>query len=137
MHPRLRRQLAGLRGELPPAFRQLISAIDAHYREFDAERAELEESLAAMTALLHRTQARTALARERKKERKEKAAKAQRRLSRLLEKSRVAVFELSPDLAIRIANPAAARLCGADAGVHVPRRPVARLRLGAAAAGAP
>ena len=114
MHPRLRRQLASLRTELPPAFRQLIAAIDAHYREFDAERAELEESLASVTALLHRAQSRAAAARGRKKERREKAAKAQRRLSRLLEKSRVAVFELTPELVIRIANPAAARLCGAD-----------------------
>jgi len=96
MHPRLRRQLASLRTELPPAFRQLIAAIDAHYREFDAERAELEESLASVTALLHRAQSRAAAARGRKKERREKAAKAQRRLSRLLEKSRVAVFELTP-----------------------------------------
>ena len=68
-----------------------------------------------MTALLHRAQSRAAAARGRKKERREKAAKAQRRLSRLLEKSRVAVCELTPELLIRIANPAAARLCGADA----------------------
>ena len=85
MHPRLRRQLASLRTELPPAFRQLIAAIDAHYREFDAERAELEESLASVTALLHRAQSRAAAARGRKNERREKAAKAQRRLSRLLD----------------------------------------------------
>ena len=65
MHPRLRRQLASLRTELPPAFRQLIAAIDAHYREFDAERAELEESLASVTALLHRAQSRAAAARGR------------------------------------------------------------------------
>src|SRR5256885_6000801 len=96
MHPRLRRQLASLRTELPPAFRQLIAAIDAHYREFDAERAELEESLASMTALLHRAQSRAAVARGRKKERRGEAGEGQRRPSRLLRESRGGRFEAPP-----------------------------------------
>src|SRR6266436_1510970 len=113
MHPRLRRQLAMLRTDLPPAFRQLISAIDRVYREADTERAELEESLASIIALLHRAQSRAVRARRRKQERLKKSAKANRRLERVLEKSRLALFELTADLIVRWANPAAATLCGA------------------------
>jgi diguanylate cyclase (GGDEF)-like protein/PAS domain S-box-containing protein len=113
MHPRLRRQLAALRSDLPPEFRQLISAVDAAYREDDAERAELEESVASLTALLHRAQQRAGSAGEQRKERRTKAARAQKRLGRLLEKSRLAVFELTPDLIVRRANATAARLSGA------------------------
>src|SRR5437016_13744023 len=116
MHPRLRRQLAMLRTDLPPAFRQLISAIDRVYREADTERAELEESLASIIALLHRAQSRAVRARRRKQERLKKAAKANRRLQRVLEKGRRAVFELTADLVVRWANPAAATLCGAVLG---------------------
>ena len=112
MHPRLRRQLAALRTELPPAFRQLISAVDAAYKEMDAERAELEQSLASMTALLHRAQTRAGGDRELKEHRKEKVRKAQRRLRQLLAKSRLAVVDLTPDLVVRSANAAAAKLCG-------------------------
>jgi len=113
MHPRLRRQLAALRTDLPPAFRQLIEKVDAAYKEMDAERAELEQSLASMTALLHRAQTRAGGNRELQQHRKEKARKAQRRLQRLLEKSRLAVVQLSPDLVVRSANGAAGKLCGA------------------------
>ncbi|TMA11033.1 MAG: hypothetical protein E6J86_14350, partial [Deltaproteobacteria bacterium] len=113
MHPRLRRQLAMLRSDLPPAFRKLISVIDRAYREADAERAELEESLASMIALLHRTQGRAVRAKLRKQERLKKVAKAHRRLERVLEKSRLALFDLTADLVVRWANPAAASLCGA------------------------
>ncbi|MGZ6124505.1 MAG: putative bifunctional diguanylate cyclase/phosphodiesterase, partial [Myxococcales bacterium] len=112
MHPRLRRQLAALPSALPPEFRQLIAAVDATYRDSDAERTELEESVASLTALLHRAQTRTARARARKHERAGKSAKARKRLERLLEKSRVAAFDLSPELVVRSANPAAAKLCG-------------------------
>src|SRR2546428_10385433 len=112
MHPRLRRQLAMLRSDLPPAFRKLISVIDRAYREADTERAELEGSLVSMIALLHRTQSRALRARRRKQERLKKVAKAHRRLERVLEKSRLALFELTADLVVRWANPAAARLCG-------------------------
>src|SRR2546422_8967925 len=89
MHPRLRRQLATLRSDLPPEFRQLIAAVDAAYRENDAERAELEESVASLTALLHRAQTRAGRGVENRKERRAKAVRAQKRLGRLLEKSRL------------------------------------------------
>ncbi|HEY4730464.1 MAG TPA: diguanylate cyclase, partial [Myxococcales bacterium] len=112
MHPRLRRQLAALRSDLPPEFRQLIAAVDATYRENDAERAELEESVNSLTALLHRAQTRAGRGVESRKERRAKAARAQKRLGRLLEKSRLAVFELTPELVVRTANPAAAKLAG-------------------------
>jgi diguanylate cyclase (GGDEF)-like protein/PAS domain S-box-containing protein len=113
MHPRLRRQLAALKSGLPPEFRQLIAAVDASYREGDAERAELEQSVAALTAMLHRAQTRAGRSTERETERRLKSARAQKRLARMLEKSRLAVFELTPDLIVRKANPAAARLSGA------------------------
>jgi len=112
MHPRLRRQLAALRSDLPPEFRQLIAAVDATYRENDVERAELEESVNSLTALLHRAQTRAGRGVESRKERRAKAARAQKRLGRLLEKSRLAVFELTPELVVRKANPAAAKLAG-------------------------
>jgi hypothetical protein len=69
MHPRLRRQLAGVRSELPQEFRQLIAAVDAAYREDDSERAELEQSVASLTALLHRAQKRAGVTGEQRKER--------------------------------------------------------------------
>ena len=112
MHSRLRRQLAALRSDLPPEFRQLIAAVDATYRENDAERAELEESVNSLTALLHRAQTRAGRGVESRKERRTKAARAQKRLGRLLEKSRLAVFELTPELVVLRANPAAAKLAG-------------------------
>jgi diguanylate cyclase (GGDEF)-like protein/PAS domain S-box-containing protein len=112
MHPRLRRQLSALGSDLPPEFRQLLSAVDATYRENDKERAELEESVASLTALLHRAQIRAGVAGERQKERRVKAVRARRRLDKLLEKSRLAVFELTPELVVRRANPAAAKLFG-------------------------
>jgi len=112
MHPRLRRQLAALRSDLPPEFRQLIAVVDATYRENDAERAELEESVNSLTALLHRAQTRAGRGVESRKERRAKATRAQKRLGRLLEKSRLAVFELTPELVVRRANPAAAKLAG-------------------------
>src|SRR4051812_49027808 len=113
MHPRLRRQLAAVRSDLPPEFRQLIAAVDAAYREDDAERAELEQSVTSLTALLHRAQKRAGLSGEQRKERHSKALRAQKRLGRLLEKSRLAVFELTPDLVVKKANPAAAKLMAA------------------------
>jgi len=112
MHPRLRRQLAALRSDLPPEFRQLIAAVDAAYRENDAQRTELEESVNSLTALLHRAQTRAGRGIETRKQRRAKAARAQKRLGRLLEKSRLAVFELTPELVVRRANPAAAKLAG-------------------------
>lgn len=113
MHPRLRRQIAALSSSLPPEFRQLIAAVDATYRDSDAERTELEESVASLTALLHRAHTRAARVRARKHERAGKSAKARKRLGRLFEKSGVALLELSPELVVRSANPAAAKLLGA------------------------
>src|SRR5438309_12120734 len=110
MHPRLRRQLAMLRTDLPPAFRQLISAIDRVYREADTERAELEESLASIIALLHRAQSRAVRARRRKQERLKKSAKANRRPERVLEKSRLEAFQLTTALVVRWANSPTASL---------------------------
>src|SRR5438128_10396297 len=106
MHPRLRRQLAMLRTDLPPAFRQLISAIDRVYRKADTQRAELEESLASIIALLHRAQSRAVRARRRKQERVKKWAKAKRRIERVAERIRVALFELAGDTVLGWANPA-------------------------------
>ncbi len=116
MHPRLRRQLSALGSDLPPEFRQLLSAVDAAYRENDAERAELEESVASLTSLLHRAQIRAGHAGERQKEHRVKAVRARKRLDKLLEKSRLAVFELTPELVVRRANPAAAKLAGSKQG---------------------
>jgi len=116
MHPRLRRQLSALGSDLPPEFRQLLSAVDAAYRENDAERAELEESVASLTALLHRAQIRAGVAGERQKEGRVKAVRARKRLEKLLEKSRLAVFELTPELVVRRANPVAAKLSGSKQG---------------------
>ncbi|MGE5047889.1 MAG: PAS domain-containing protein, partial [Deltaproteobacteria bacterium] len=114
MHPRLRRQLAAVGGDVPPALRRLLAAVDAAYREADAEREELEESVGSIAALLHRGQQKAALQRRRKAERQAQAGRARRRLERLLEKSPIAVFDLTPELIVRSANSAAARLCGVD-----------------------
>ncbi|HEY6911971.1 MAG TPA: EAL domain-containing protein [Myxococcales bacterium] len=115
MHPRLRRQLAAVGGEVPPALRRLLAAVDAAYRAADAEREQLEDSVGSIAALLHRGQKKAALRRRRKAERQARAARARRRLERLLEKSPVAVFDLTPELIVRGGNSAAARLCGLDA----------------------
>jgi len=114
MHPRLRRQLAAVGEELPPGFRQLLSAVDAAYREADREREQLEDSIGSIAALLHRGQQKAALARRRKAERHARAERARRRLARLLEKSAMAVFDLTPELTVHGANPAAAKLCGVE-----------------------
>ena len=112
MHPRLRRQLAATAAEVP---QKLLQMIDAAYAAADAERAELEESLHAITTLLRRAQDREAAARLRKTERRARAARSEKRLARALEKTAVAVLELSPELSVRRGNPAAARLCGSEA----------------------
>jgi len=114
MHPRLRRQLAAVGGELPPGFRQLLTAVDAAYREADREREQLEDSVGSIAGLLHRGQEKAALARRRKAERKARAERARRRLARLLEKSAMAVFDLTPELIVHGANSAAAKLCGLE-----------------------
>ncbi len=112
MHPRLRRQIAALGPDLPPAFRQLLAAVDATYKRADAEREELEASIAQLTALLYRAQGKSVEGRARDRTRLRKGERARKRLAQLLDKSALAVFELSPELAVRSGNPAAARLCG-------------------------
>ena len=113
MHPRLRRQLekAGA-GEVPPPWRQVLESVDAAYRAADVDRALLEESVGSLTALLQRAQLKEAGAQARSAARRERSEKAARRLAKLLDKSGLAVLELSPDLVIRSANAAAERLCG-------------------------
>ncbi|HZX93214.1 MAG TPA: diguanylate cyclase, partial [Myxococcales bacterium] len=112
MHPRLRQKIAALGGELTPAVRQLLAAVDAAYREVDEEREELEESITSLSALLHRTQEKLQEERKGKTGRRARGDRARARLARLLEKSRLAVFQLSPSLMVRGANAAAAKLCG-------------------------
>ncbi|MGZ6143522.1 MAG: putative bifunctional diguanylate cyclase/phosphodiesterase, partial [Myxococcales bacterium] len=109
MHPRLRRQLdmAG-KGEVPAEWRKVVESVDAAYRAVDADKALLEESIRALTALLRRAQ----LSDERKAERHQRSERAARRLAKALEKSGLAVLELSADLRVRSANPAAAKICG-------------------------
>src|SRR2546428_13840480 len=80
MHPRLRRQLAMLRTDLPPAFRQLISAIDRVYREADTERAELEELPPSVISLPPPAQSPARRRRRRQQEPAEEAGEAERRL---------------------------------------------------------
>ena len=113
MHPRLRRQLdmAG-KGEVPSEWRKLIEAVDAAYRAADADRALLEQSVDALTALLRRSQ----IAQTRKAARGEQAEKAARRLARALDKSGLAVLDVSPELVVMKANAAAQKLCGDIAG---------------------
>ena len=113
MHPRLRRQLEkASAGEVPPPWRKVLESVDAAYRAADADRALLEESVASLTTLLQRAQAKEAGAAARTAARRERSEKAARRLAKLLDKSGLAVLELSPDLVIRSANAAAERLCG-------------------------
>ena len=113
MHPRLHRQLEkAAPGEVPPPWRKVLDAVDAAYRAADADRTLLEESVASLTTLLQRTQAKAAGSAERKESRRARSEQAARRLAKLLDKSGLAVLELGPDLVIRSANPAAERLCG-------------------------
>ena len=115
MHPRLRRQLESAgKAQVPAEWRKLVESIDAAYRAADADKELLEESVRALTALLARAQASRTESEERKAQRLEKMARAGRRLTRALEKSRLAVLELAPDLTIRSANASAQKICGID-----------------------
>ena len=117
MHPRLRRQLdmAG-KGEVPAEWRKVADAVDAAYRAADADKALLEESIRALTALLRRSQ----LSEGKKAERRERSERAAGRLAKALDKSGLAVLELAPDLTVVSANAAAAKIYG---GVE-PGRPL-------------
>ena len=113
MHPRLRKQLAGQElGEVSAPLRQLLDAVEAEYSAFDAERAQLRESLRALTALLHRAQTREAESELGREQKQAATAKAARKLARVLDKSRMPVLELSGELRVLRGNAAAAALCG-------------------------
>jgi PAS domain S-box-containing protein len=115
VHRRLQRQLAarpGGPGGVPAELRDFVEAVDAEYRKADEERALLERSIHALTELLGRAQQAQAVAARRREARAERAAKATRRIERAQAKTGLAQLDLSADLIVRGANPAAARLCG-------------------------
>src|SRR5260221_823603 len=115
MNPRLRRQLEAA-GDVPQS---LLDALEAAFRAGAADRTLLEESVRTLTALLQRAQIKEAGTAARRAPRNERAAKAARRLARLLDKSGLAVLELDPDLTVRSANAAAERICGAAEGKNL------------------
>jgi diguanylate cyclase (GGDEF)-like protein/PAS domain S-box-containing protein len=80
----------------------------------EADRAVLEESVRALTALLQRAQVKDAGVRAKREAKKARAAEAARRLLKRLEKTGLAVLELNPDLTVRSANAAAKKLCGIE-----------------------
>ncbi|HXN83806.1 MAG TPA: EAL domain-containing protein [Myxococcales bacterium] len=115
MHRRLQRQLAALPGgpgNVPAELRDFVEAVEGDYRKADEDRALLERSIHALTELLARGQQAQATAERRRHARAERSAKATRRIERAQGKSGLAQLELSADLVVRGANPAAARLCG-------------------------
>jgi diguanylate cyclase (GGDEF)-like protein/PAS domain S-box-containing protein len=112
MHPRLRRQLETA-GEVS---QKLLDAVDAAYRVADADQELLEQSVRALTALLSRAQTKEAQTEAHRSARRERAAKAARRVAHLLDKTGLAVLELNPDLTVRSANAAAERICGSAPG---------------------
>jgi diguanylate cyclase (GGDEF)-like protein/PAS domain S-box-containing protein len=97
---------------VPAELRQFIEAVDAEYRKADEERALLERSIHSLTELLGRAQQAQAAVERRREARAERSAKATRRIERAQTQSGLAQLELSADLVVRAANPAAARLCG-------------------------
>ena len=124
LHPRLRRQLGSSRGEgaaVPAEWRELVDEVDRSYRKADEERALLEESVRALTSLLKRAQDAQGSSESTREERRARARAAAKKLARALEKSGTPIFELTPELEIVSANPAAVRLCGKDAlaGTHL------------------
>src|SRR5437763_252026 len=118
MHPRLRRQLdaASLR-EISPPLRKLLDSVDAEYRERD----ELQESLRTLSSLLHKAHAREEETEVAWSRRRAAAGRVARKLGRVLDRSRVPVMELSPELVVRRGNEAAARRALGLAGSGAPR----------------
>jgi diguanylate cyclase (GGDEF)-like protein/PAS domain S-box-containing protein len=98
MDARLRKLLsaAGL-ASAPREVRSLIAELDAEL----ADRAVLEQSISALTALLQRKHSG-------------KKADARAVKPRPLDSSSLAIFELSPALEVRRANEAAHKLCGEE-----------------------
>lgn len=128
MHPRLRKQLATHQlEELSAPLLKLLEVMDAEYTAFDAERAELRESLRLLTGLLHRAQKREAESELRSEEKRAAAARASRKLARVLDKSRMPVLQLSGDLRVLRGNAAAALLCGVPQEELAERKPLFEL----------
>ena len=114
-HPRLRRLLPQARSvPAPEEWAAVVAALDADYRRLESERDELERSTRTLTTLLHRAQEQAAARSGDRATVEEQRAKKARRLRRALEQTPIAVFELTPDLMVASANPAAERLCGAE-----------------------
>jgi diguanylate cyclase (GGDEF)-like protein/PAS domain S-box-containing protein len=126
MHPRLRRQLSARTGGEPASpeeWKAFVSTMDLAFRRCDEERALLQESLRAMTALWQRAQEERAGESARQEARLARGHRAAERLARKLVESDVCLLALGPDLVVRSATHAAARLCGiapeAMAGAHL------------------
>jgi len=115
MHPRLRNQLGARTEEkLSPEWRSFLDAVDASYRDADAEIARSVDSVRTLLALLHRAQEEERAGREAKGRRRERAEQAGQRARQALQQSGLAWLETGPDLVIRSANASAARLCGVE-----------------------
>src|SRR5207237_10884917 len=80
----------------------------------DGSYRELDESIRSLTSMLQRAQDEFHELEERREERRKRAARAARKVQRAMAKCGMPVFELSPELVVLSANPAAERLCGAD-----------------------
>ncbi|GAC1595995.1 MAG: hypothetical protein NVS4B10_04770 [Myxococcales bacterium] len=126
MHLRLRRQLSAPPGAAAPSpeeWKAFVGEVEKAYQKSDEERALLQESLRAMTALWQRAEEEQAGEAARRKANRALSERAARRLARKLVKSEVCLLALGPDLGVRSATHAAARLCGvapeATAGAHV------------------
>jgi diguanylate cyclase (GGDEF)-like protein/PAS domain S-box-containing protein len=126
MHPRLRRQLSARAGgdaPSPEEWKAFVGAVEQTYQRSDEERALLQESLRAMTALWQQAQDEQAGEIERKEARRARGQRAAKRLARKLVKSEICLLAVGPDLIVHSATHAAARLCGvapeATAGAHM------------------
>jgi PAS domain S-box-containing protein len=98
----LRKSLAKLEG-FPPDLQKLLDAVDAAYRQNDADRALLERSMELSSGeLLERNQALTA---------------AEEKYRTIFENATEGIFQIGPDGAYLSANPALAHILGYD-GAH-------------------
>jgi diguanylate cyclase (GGDEF)-like protein len=115
LHPRLRKQLGARRVEsLPDEWRAFVRDVDARYRQADADREQLEQSVRALHLLLHRAQEEEGSARARRDRRREEAARTALLVREARQQSGIASLETGADLVVRSANAAASRLCGAE-----------------------
>ena len=113
MHPRLRRQL-GADGK-PLGGQEFLDAVEAAYRHSDSEKAQLEQSLAALATLLHRTRQQSEAVAEKKAGLRRSQLRNARIVTQARRESAVACVQTDGDLVVRYANPAAAALCGVPA----------------------